>query len=90
MKMAREAPFFTVLLHYEGSSNTSHSTAKQKAESPPSGAPLQSSNRGSSTSHEMEDDGNYGQYQENVDKEGGDVEHEKPSQPQQEQNESEN
>jgi hypothetical protein len=38
----------------------------------------------------MEDDGNYGQQQENVDKERGDVEHEKPSQPQQEQNESEN
>jgi hypothetical protein len=38
----------------------------------------------------MEDDGNYSQQQENVDKERGDVEHEKPSQPQQEQNESKN
>jgi hypothetical protein len=38
----------------------------------------------------MEDDGNNGQYQENVDKERGDVEYEKPSQPQQEQNESKN
>ena len=56
----------------------------------PRGAPVQSSNRRRSTSHEMEDDGNNGQYQENVDKERGDVEHEKPSQPQQEQNESKN
>jgi hypothetical protein len=36
----------------------------------------------------MEDDGNNGQYQENVDKESGDVEHEEASQPQQKQNES--
>jgi hypothetical protein len=38
----------------------------------------------------MEDDRNNGQYQENVDKECGDVEHEEASQPQQKQNESNN
>jgi hypothetical protein len=46
------------------------------------------SNRGSSAPHEVEDDRNNGQYQENVDKESGDVEHEEASQPQQKQNES--
>jgi hypothetical protein len=66
------------------------SESATKAGRPPSGAPVQSSNRRRSTSHEMEDDGNNGQYQENVDKERGDVEYEKPSQPQQEQNESKN
>jgi len=43
-----------------------------------------------SSSHEVEDDGNYGQYQQNVNKECGDMEHEKASQPQQQQNESKN
>ena len=61
-----------------------------KAGRPPSGAPTAISNRRSSASHEVEDDGNYGQYQQNVDKECGDVEHEEASQPQQEQNESKN
>jgi hypothetical protein len=42
------------------------------------------SNRRSSTSHEVKDDGNDGQYYENVNKERRDVEHEKASQPQQE------
>jgi hypothetical protein len=37
----------------------------------------------------MENDGNDGQYQQNVNEERGDVEHEEASQPQQEQNESE-
>jgi hypothetical protein len=32
----------------------------------------------------MEDDGNYGQYEQDVDKERSDVEHEEASQPQQE------
>jgi hypothetical protein len=36
----------------------------------------------------MEDDRNYSQYQENVDKERRDVEHEEASQPEQKQNES--
>jgi hypothetical protein len=46
------------------------------------------SNCRSSTSHEVKDDGNDGQYQENVNKERRDVEHEKASHPQQKQNES--
>jgi hypothetical protein len=51
---------------------------------------LKTSNRRSCAPHEMEDDRNNGQYQENVDKECGDVEHEEASQPQQKQNESKN
>jgi hypothetical protein len=38
----------------------------------------------------VEDDGNYSQYQQNVNKECGDMEYEKASQPQQQQNESKN
>jgi hypothetical protein len=48
------------------------------------------SNRGRSASHEVEDDGNHSQYQQNVNKECGDMEYEKASQPQQQQNESKN
>jgi hypothetical protein len=48
------------------------------------------SNRRRSASHEVEDDGNCGQYQQNVNKECGDVEDEKTSQPQQQQNEAKN
>jgi hypothetical protein len=51
------------------------------------GAP---SNCRGSASHEVEDDGNHGQYQQNVNEECGDVEYEKASQPQQQQNESKN
>jgi hypothetical protein len=38
----------------------------------------------------VEDDGNRGQYQQNVNEERGDMEYEKASQPQQQQNESKN
>jgi len=38
----------------------------------------------------MENNGNYGQYQQNVNEECGDMEYEKASQPQQQQNESKN
>jgi hypothetical protein len=38
----------------------------------------------------VKDDGNCGQYQQNVNKECGDMEHEKASEPQQQQNESKN
>jgi hypothetical protein len=38
----------------------------------------------------VEDDGNHGQYQQNVNEECGDMEYEKASQPQQQQNESKN
>jgi hypothetical protein len=48
------------------------------------------SNYRGSASHEVEDDGNHGQYQQNVYEECGDVEYEKASQPQQQQNESKN
>jgi hypothetical protein len=46
------------------------------------------SNRRSSPSHEVKDDGNDGEYQKNVNKERRDVEHKKASQPQQKQNQS--
>jgi hypothetical protein len=48
------------------------------------------SNCRGSASHEVEDDGNHGQYQQNVNEECGDMEYEKASQPQQQQNESKN
>jgi hypothetical protein len=48
------------------------------------------SNRRRSAAHEVEDDGNNGQYQQNVNKERGDMEDEKASQPQQQQNEAKN
>jgi hypothetical protein len=48
------------------------------------------SNCSRSASHEVEDDGNYGQYQQDVNEECGDMEYEKASQPQQQQNESKN
>ena len=50
---------------------------------------MRPSDRGSSPTHEMEDDRNNSKQQENVDKERSDVEHEKASQPQQQQNQSE-
>jgi hypothetical protein len=48
------------------------------------------SNCRGSASHEVEDDGNHGQYQQNVNEECGDMEYEKASEPQQQQNESKN
>jgi hypothetical protein len=48
------------------------------------------SNRGRSASHEVENDGNHSKNQQNVNKECGDMEYEKASQPQQQQNESKN
>ena len=51
--------------------------------------PGQASNSRRSASHEVEDDGNHSQYQQNVDEECGDVEYEKASEPQQQQNDSE-
>ena len=53
------------------------------------GAPTTSNCR-RSASHEVEDDGDRGQYQQNVNEECGDMEYEKASQPQQQQNESKN
>jgi hypothetical protein len=60
------------------------------ARAPIFGAPCVAwfSNRRSSTSHEVKDDWNDGQYKENVNKERRDVEHEKASKPQQKQHES--
>ena len=46
------------------------------------------SNRRCSAAHKVEDDGNYGQYQQNVNEECRDVEDEEASEPQQQQNES--
>ena len=50
--------------------------------------PRKESNRRRSASHKVKDDGNYGQYQQNVNEECADVEHEEASEPQQQQNES--
>jgi hypothetical protein len=50
--------------------------------------PSRFSNHRSGASHEVKNDRNDGEYQENVNKERRDVEHEKASQPQQKQNQS--
>ena len=70
------------------SSSYGHVKSTEGANSAPPCARF--SNYRSSASHEVEDDGNRGQYQQNVNEERGDMEYEKASQPQQQQNESKN
>jgi hypothetical protein len=94
-KMAPSAPFSFALWRKPATINAC--SAKARDESGDSPLPLKcgacaraTSNCRRSASHEVKDDGNYCQYQQYVNEECGDMENEKASQPQQQQNEAKN
>jgi hypothetical protein len=102
MKMAPSAPFSFALWRKPATISACSAKARDKSgdsfpERQSTPTPLKSrayagatSNCRRSASHEVEDDGNCCQYQQDVNEECGDMENEKASQPQQQQNEAKN